>query len=150
MNALSCSVPLAPSVISVGAPPEHTGQNWPLPKRNLKLPSVEINAIPTPGSFFHPFYILFAIADLKALWGAHMPHWIFSTQQIQLVFLIAFEREQWRLLHPQSIHWVFSAAVMRTPLGWYCVALGKKRYIFHFSSSFNPRSCPRVDEILGR
>ena len=83
-----------------GAPRAH----WPelaLAEAQHKI-ATRRNSIPTPGSLFHPFYILFTIADLKSLRGTNMPNWIFTTVQIQMIFPIAFEREQWRLLHSKK------------------------------------------------
>ena len=83
-----------------GAPRAH----WPelaLAEALFKI-STRRNSIPPLGSFYHPFYTLFTIADLKALRGANMPNWIFTTLQIQMIFPIAYEREQWSLLYPKK------------------------------------------------
>ena len=76
-----------------GAPRAH----WPelaLAEAQFKI-STRRNSIP-------PFYTLFTIADLKALRGVNMPNWIFTTLQIQMIFPIAYEREQWSLLYPKK------------------------------------------------
>ena len=83
-----------------GAPRAH----WPelaLAEAQFKI-STRRNSIPPLGSLYHPFYTLFTISDLKALRGANMPNWIFTTLQIQMIFPIAYEREQWSLLYPKK------------------------------------------------
>ena len=38
----------------------------------------------------------------KTLRGSNVPNWIFTTVQIQMIFPIAYEQEQWRLLRPKK------------------------------------------------